>query len=192
MSILQIILLAVGVAGIALSVRARAPLRIIGIIAGVFLCVSVLLFAGDKQTRHRAGINQCLSNLHSIGWAMKEYHLRTGHNPHALSELVAYGLQATQFICPMTGHKVGAITNVSEWTDYMISGSGLSSTVGVVQETTGSVPFAICTASHGNQNQWHVLFMDGEVRSMPGSDAMLSMLTTNVAISDAVKGGLVP
>ncbi len=95
------------------------------LIFGILVCLSllVLLAFWIKNARERAIQQDCLSNLHAIGFCVRLYLAdKDGKYPRNLQQVVDADNSIARapflLVCHGTGKLPGAVTNVAAWTDY--------------------------------------------------------------------------
>ena len=96
----------------------------VGIVIQIVV-LSVLLSAARDRARQTA----CVNNLKQIGIVARMYSLdNQEHFPTNFSGISKYIGDCPQvFVCPATGHKAGQMSNVDQWSDYVLVPNRLES-----------------------------------------------------------------
>lgn len=84
-----------------------------------FICVSPIIFFFTfviPTTRRELKESICTKNLATIRKALQLYAEEYTNYPPDLQRL-SYTLEGV-LICPVSGHKAGTLTNITDWTDY--------------------------------------------------------------------------
>ncbi len=156
---------------------------ILAILAGMCPCS----FSCSKE---RARRSKCTANLSQIGKALKMCSMdHADRFPATFLELTNYvGSFPKLFICPSSDHRVGAMTNVNEWTDYAYVS-------GLTEADPSDGVSAFCPPENHDGDGGNVLFVDGSVQwvaasdlvAMTSSPALFFGTTNEVALADLQK-----
>ena len=138
------------------------------ILAAVVLILLALIFFADRipcsimGPTDGARKTQCMNNLWQIGKACQMYHEdHTNAWPGSCQDLAAYcdGDLARLFVCPASGNRAGAVSNVNAWTDYRLTPLNTGATDHGIH--------AYCRPANHKGEGGNVLFADGSVYWMP-------------------------
>jgi hypothetical protein len=132
-------------------------LRIILIIVAALVILGLVVAPYVRIARSRAQRTSCMSHISMFAMGLVRYGMdHNGKRPLDLQCLTNYVYQPILWICPESGHKPGAMTNVAEWTDYGYV-SGLTGT-----DPAGAVIMFCLPENHKGVGA-NVLFNDGSV-----------------------------
>jgi len=144
------------------------------IISFVCACPFVFFFAFVISAVNREGNKTlCIRNLATIGKASQLYTQNHTNFPSSLQCLTNVLNTAGEFICPVSGHKAGALTNVTEWTDYYF-------VAGLKESDPHECLLAYCNCP--KHKQGIVLSVDGAVTFYPPND--FQKLTNSFGITN--------
>ncbi len=135
----------------------KRSLVVLACIVGVFsLWVINGLMTGAVATvgarAHRA---KCAANLSAIGRVCLLYCMdHTNDWPTSLQDITEYCDNPKVFVCPATGNKPGALSNVPDWTDYTL--------LPMVNTIPASV-LAYCPPENHEGKGGNVVFADGSI-----------------------------
>jgi hypothetical protein len=123
-------------------------------------CLLLLIILGGivpmppPRAREKARQVHCMNNLRQISLATDMY--REDHSnawPRSFLDLTNYCQNPKLFRCISTGQEPGALTNVTEWTDYMFCSPPGTNAV-----------LAYCVPEHHKKRGGNIVFSDGSVQ----------------------------
>lgn len=118
----------------------------------VFVAIRTLRSSLLRQKVHPR--TECLGNLVGIDLALQEYYVTHESNyPADLSMLDDDYIGADDFLCPCSETSLGALSNVTAWTDYTY-------VTGVIASTPSNTPILMCLGPHCNEEGANVVFVD--------------------------------
>ncbi len=115
---------------------------------------------------------RCQQNLRHLDKALALYSIdHEGTYPPTLKSLIPQYVDSTSlFICPVSGHSVGNLSNVNEWTDYTYYPPS-------TKDPTPKTILAYCDPT--NHPSWGtILFFDGIVETYEGKQFREILKTT--------------
>jgi hypothetical protein len=119
----------------------------------IFTICSAIMLAGCSAERSSVKTDACTTNLTAIWRELKIWDWNGDSLPSSFAQLPLTNNPAL-FVCPDSGHSVGAMSNVVQWTDYI-------HVTGPPESMMLDVAVLICPPENHNGEFGHVIFGDG-------------------------------
>ena len=136
--------------------------------ASVYILIAAVpLAACSKQDRlARRGADLCQKNMTAIWWALRDWEGAGGDLFPASFDSLNKTSNPAVFVCPSSGHPVGSMSNVDEWTDYIyLSGHGMDG--GILAD----VGVLICPPENHAGQYGNVVWGDGSAKRLSAGQA---------------------
>ncbi|MCX6904432.1 MAG: hypothetical protein NTW03_13315 [Verrucomicrobia bacterium] len=123
-------------------------------IGGVGFCVlSVIQAAGRLGDQ-----NTCVQHIKQVDLGVLVYANETSSYPTNLQAITNYCTDPNSFVCPGTGHRPGALSNASQWTDCVL----VPRTYGDLM-TNANLVAIYCAPEHHHNRYGVIARTDGRV-----------------------------